>query len=101
MVPLAAVLERAGRTAETLLRTGPVPEGMALVPLAVAERLAALLNIATAYGEAGERVGRAEERAEQYRMRLDETRARVEALEAELRSERSRFRFRRVRGLSP
>lgn len=97
MVPLAAVLERVGRTAEAPPRTGPVPEGMALVPLAVAERLAALLDIATAYGEAGERVGRAEERAEQYRARIEEARLRVEALEAELRSERSRLRFRRVR----
>jgi len=95
LVPLAAVLDRAGRGAEAPpARTGPVPEGMALVPAATWERM---LSIAAAYAETGERVGRAEERAEQYRARIEEARLRVEALEGELRSERSRFRFRRLK----
>ena len=98
LVPLEAVLERAGRhrpeASAIPPRVGPVPEGMALVPAADWERM---LSIAVAYAEAGERVGRAEERAEQYRGRLEEARQRAAALEAQLAEERGRFRFRRVK----
>lgn len=109
LVPLEAVLERAGRhrPADYPARVGPapVPEGMALVPAADWERM---LSIAVRYAEAGERVGRAEEKAEHYHARLVEAREehtaaltrereRIAALEAELREERSRFRLRRIR----
>lgn len=62
-----------------------VPEGYELVPAATFARL---VDIAAAYGEAGERVGRAEATAEVYRERLEA--ARLEAVE--LRAERDRLR---------
>lgn len=81
-----AVLEAelAARAQEAEERPAPVPEGYALVPVALAERLGYLLDVATAYAEAGERAGRAEATAEQYHARIEEYRERVAALEEQL-----------------
>lgn len=69
----------------------PVPEGYALVPVSLVERIGYLLDAAAKYAEAGERAGRAEATAEQYHRSIEGYRERVAALEEQLAAARRRW----------